>query len=119
MAGSAQGHKILSGMSAALGDWRLVMNLCCRNHFSFLKAHLAEGVLSDVSVSDAFPGSAILAIHIRSTLILVILAACYGSVFCTVLSICEPRTSGIRAGAFGFSWHAYPPSAVVPGSCSG
>ena len=118
VAGSTQRHEVFPGVSTALGDWCLVMHLCRRGHLPDLDTLLTQRVLADVSVPDAFPCTAIFAVHVSSTLILVILAACYSGMIGTVLSVCQIGAARVGAGSLGFSWHGYPPSAVVPGSCS-
>ena len=65
---------------------------------------LAERVLTDVSITDSFPGTAVLLVDVRGTLVLVVLSAGYGSVVGTVLSICKIWTAGIGTGPFWSSW---------------
>ena len=119
VAGSAQGHEIFSGMSAALRDWNLVMNLCCRNNSSDLLTLLTKRMLSDVAVTNPFPGTAILLVDIWGALILVILPPSDSSVIVAVLPIRQLGTTRVRTGALGFSWHDYPPSVRTAGSYSG
>ena len=52
-----------------------------------LLALLAERMLTDVSVTDAFPGTAVLLVDVRVTLVLVVLSAGNGSVVITVLPV--------------------------------
>ena len=87
VAGSTQGHKVLSGMGAAFGNRDLVMYLCRRNQFSFLLTLLTQRMLADVSVTDAFPGTAILFVDIRRSFIPVVLSACNRSMILTILAI--------------------------------
>ena len=69
-----------------------------------LLALLAERMLTDVSVTDAFPGTAVLLVDVRVTLVLVVLSAGNGSVVGTILSICKVGTAGIRTGSLWSSW---------------
>ena len=95
MAGSTQGHKVLSGMSAAFGNRDLVMYLCRRNQFSFLLTLLTQRMLTDVSVTDAFPGTAILFVDIRRSFIPVVLSACNRRMILTILTIGQLWTAGV------------------------
>ena len=95
MAGSAQGHKVLSGMGAAFGNRDLVMHLCRRNQFPFFLTLLTQRMLADVSVTDAFPGTAILFVDIRRSFIPVVLSACNRRMILTVLTIGQLWTAGV------------------------
>ena len=95
MAGSAQGHKVFSGMGATFGNRDLVMHLCRRNQFPFFLTLLTQRVLTDVSVTDAFPGTAILFVDVRSALVLVVLSACNRRMILTVLTIGQLWTAGV------------------------
>ena len=106
MAGTTQAHQILSCVSAALGNGLFVMNFFCRNKPAVLLAHLAERMLTDVSVTDSFPGTAVLLVDVRGTLVLVVLPAGNGCVVFAILSICQLGTAWVRTWAFGFRWHA-------------
>ena len=105
MAGTTQAHQILSCVSATLGNGLFMMNFFCRNKPAVLLTHLAERMLTDVSVTDSFPGTAVLLVDVRGTLVLVVLFPCYGCVFLTVLPISKVGTAGVRARAFGSAWH--------------
>ena len=95
VAGSAQGHKVLSGMGAAFGNRDLVMHLCRRNQFSFFLTLLTQRMLADVSVTDAFPGTAILFVDIRRSFIPVVLSACSHRMILTILTIGQLWTAGV------------------------
>lgn len=95
MAGSTQGHKVLSGMSAAFGNRDLVMYLCRRNQFSFLLTLLTQRMLTDVSVTDAFPGTAILFVDIRRSFKPVVLSACNRRMIFTILTVSQPWTARV------------------------
>jgi hypothetical protein len=71
------------------------MNLCCRNNFAVLLALLTKRVLTDVAVTNPFPGSAILLVDVRSALVLVVLPPCYCCMILTVLSVCQLGASGV------------------------
>ena len=55
----AQRHKVILVMSAAAGEGTDMVHLRCRCGFVVLQAHLAQGMLSNVAVPDAFPCSAV------------------------------------------------------------
>ena len=86
------------------------MNLCCRNNFAVLLALLTKRVLTDVAVTNPFPGSAILLVDVRSALVLVVLPPCYCYMILTVLSVCQLGASGVGTWSLGSSWHDDPPS---------
>ena len=65
VAGSAQGHKVFSGMGATFGNRDLVMYLCRRDQFSFLLTLLTQRMLSDVAVTNPFPGTSIFLVDVR------------------------------------------------------
>ena len=96
MAGTTQAHQILSCVSAALGNGLFMMNFFSRNKSAVLFTYLAERMLTDVSVTDSFPGTAVLLVDVRGTLVLVVLPAGNGYMVCTVLSVRKVGTAGIR-----------------------
>ena len=81
-------------------------------------AFLTERMLTDVSVTDAFPGTAVLLVDVRVTLVLVVLSAGYGSVVGTVLSIRKIGTAGIRTWSFGFWWHGFTSYGIMRPACT-
>lgn len=87
MTGTAQTHKVVPCMSATLRNGLFMMHFFSRNKATFLLATLTERVLCDVSVTDAFPCTAVLLVDVRGTLVLVVLFPCYGGVLLTVLSV--------------------------------
>ena len=95
VAGSAQGHEIVSGMSAAFRDWDLVVNLCRRNNSAVLFTLLTKRMLSDVAVTDSFPRTAILLVDVWGAFIFVILPSCQGGVVDAVLSVRQLGTAWI------------------------
>ena len=95
MAGSAQGHKVFSGMGATFGNRDLVMYLCRRDQFSFLLTLLTQRMLTDVSITDTFPGTAILFVDVRSALVLVVLSACNRRMILTILTINQVWTARV------------------------
>ena len=95
VAGSAQGHKVFSGMGATFGNRDLVMYLCRRDQFSFLLTLLTQRMLTYVSVTDAFPGTAILFVDVRSALVLVVLSACNRRMILTILTINQLWTARV------------------------
>ena len=86
-------------MSAAFGNGQDVVNLLYRSQPTFLKANLTEGMLCRVSVTDAFPRSAVLAVDIGAALVSVVLAAFFHTVLVTKLSFTEIGAAGVRAGS--------------------
>ena len=106
-------------MSAAFGDGDLVMNLCRRNNFAILLALLTKRMLAHMTVTNPFPGTAILLVNVRRAFIFVVLPSGNGYMIFTVLSIRQLGTTGVRAGSLGSTWHFFPPSAVVLGACTG
>ena len=118
VAGSAHGHEIVPCMSATLRNGLFVMYFLCRNKSALLLTLLAERVLTDVSITDSFPGTAVLLVDVRGTLVLVVLSAGYGSVVGTVLSICKIGTAGIRTRSFGSCWHGFTSYGIVRAVCT-
>lgn len=94
------------------------MYFLCRNKSALLLTLLAERVLTDVSITDSFPGTAVLLVDVRGTLVLVVLSAGYGSVVGTVLSICKIGTAGIRTRSFGSCWHGFTSYGIVRAVCT-
>ena len=95
VAGSAQTHEVVIGVSAALGHGQYVMHLFSRSHPSFGIAPLTVGVGCVVPVTDALPGTTVLAVDIRRAFILIIFLPCLFAVLLTVLPVCEVGTTGI------------------------
>ena len=105
VAGLTQAHEVVPCMSAAFGNGQDVVNFLHRGQPAFLEAHLTEGMLRCVSVPDALPRSAVLAVDVGASLVFVVLAALLYTVLLTELSITEIGTAGVRAGAQRFSGH--------------
>ncbi len=82
-----------------------------RNVSSLLKAHLAQGMLVNVAVADAFPMPAVsFAGRVAARERLVVLlhqSLVLRAVLFAVLA--EVRASGIAAGPLRFHWHGLPP----------
>ena len=89
------------------------------DNLSFLFALLTKRMLADVAVTNPFPGSAILLVDVRGAFVFVVLPSGNSGMIFTVLSIRQPGTAGIGAGAFRFTWHICPPSSVVAAACTG
>ena len=87
--GSAQGHKVFSGMGAALRDRDFVMYLCRGNDFSFICTPLTQRMLTDMAVTDTLPSSSILLIDFWGTLEFIVLSPCNSRMDFTVLPICQ------------------------------
>ena len=86
-------------MSAAFGNGQNVVNFLYRRQSTFPEAHLTEGMLRRVSVTDAFPCSAVLFIDVCAALVFVVLSAFLHTVLFTKLSFTEVGTAGVRAGS--------------------
>ena len=86
VAGLTEAHKVVPCVSAAFGNGQNVVNFLYRRQSTFPEAHLTEGMLRRVSVTDAFPCSAVLAVDIGAALVFVIPAAFFHTVLFTKLS---------------------------------
>ena len=86
MAGLTKAHEVVPCVSAAFGNGQDVVNFLYRRQSTFPEAHLTEGMLRRVSVTDAFPCSAVLAVDIGAALVFVIPAAFFHTVLFTKLS---------------------------------
>ena len=74
------------------------MNFMYRHQPTFLEAHLTEGMLRRIAVTDAFPRSAVFAVDIGAALVFVVLAAFLHTVLFTKLSFTKVGAAGMRAG---------------------
>lgn len=99
VAGLTETHKVVPCVSAAFGNGQDVVNFLYRSQSTFLEAHLTEGMLRRIAVTDAFPCSAVLAVNIGAALVFVVLAAFLHTVLFTKLSFTEVGTAGVRAGS--------------------
>ena len=103
--GTTEAHKVVPCVSAALGNRDFMMHFLCRNKSAFLFATLTKRMLCDVSVSYAFPCTAVLLVDVWGTLVLVVLFPCDGCVLLTVLPVSKVGTAGVRTRSFGSAWH--------------
>ena len=87
VAGLTQTHEIISCVCAAFGNGQNVVNFLYRSQPTFLKAHLTEWMLRCVTVTDAFPCSAVLAVDIGTAFIFIVLAAFLHTVLFTELTV--------------------------------
>ena len=99
VAGLTKAHKVVPYVSAAFGNGQNVLNFLYRSQPTFLKTHLAEGMLCRIAVTDAFPRSAVLAVDIGAALVFVVLAAFLHTVLFAKLSFTEIGAAGMRAGS--------------------
>ena len=99
VAGLTEAHEVVPCVSAAFGNGQNVVNFLYRSQPAFPETHLTEGMLRCVSVTDAFPRSAVLAVDIEAALVFVVLAALLHTVLFTKLSFTEVRAAGMRAGS--------------------
>ena len=97
VAGLTETHKVVPCVSAAFGNRQDVVNFLYRGQPTFLKAHLTEGMLCRIAVTDAFPCSAVLAVDIGAALVFVVPAAFLHTVLFTKLSFTEVGAAGMRA----------------------
>ena len=107
MAGLTETHKVVPCVSAAFGNGQDVVNFLYRGQPTFLKTHLTERMFRRVSVTDAFPRSAVLAVDIGAALVFVVLSAFFHTVLFTKLSFTEVGTAGMRAGSQRFLRHRF------------
>lgn len=98
VAGLTQTHEVVPCVSAAFRNGQDVMNFLYRDQPPFLEAHLTEGMLRRIAVTDAFPRSAVFAVDIGAALVFVVLAAFFHTVLFTKLSFTEVGAAGVRAG---------------------
>ena len=105
VAGLAKAHQVVPCVSAAFGNRQDMVNFLYRGQPAFLEAHLTEGMLRRISVPDAFPRSAVLAVDVGTSLIFIIFAALLYTVLLTELSITEIGTAGMGAGPEWSFWH--------------
>ena len=99
VAGLTEAHQVVPCVSAAFGNGQNVVNFLYRGQPTFLKAHLTEGMLCRIAVTDAFPCSAVLAVNIGAALVFVVPAAFLHTVLFTKLSFTEVGAAGMRAGS--------------------
>lgn len=105
VAGLTETHQIVTCMSAAFGNGQDVVNFLHRCQPAFLEAHLTEGMLCCIAVTDAFPCSAVFAVDIGAALVFIVLAAFLHTVLFTKLSFTEIGAAGMGAGPEWSFWH--------------
>ena len=120
VAGLTQAHQVVPCVSAAFGNGQDVVNFLYRSQPTFLEAHLTEGMLRRIAVTDAFPCSAVLAVNIGAALVFVVLAAFLRTVLFTKLSFTEVGAAGMRAGSQRFLRHRFTSLGIrkAPRDCS-
>ena len=99
VAGLTEAHEVVPCVSAAFGNRQNVVNFLYRSQPAFPETHLTEGMLRRVSVTDAFPRSAVLAVDIGAALIFVVPAAFHHTVLLTKLPFTEVGAAGMRTGS--------------------
>jgi hypothetical protein len=97
VAGLAEAHEVVSCVSAAFGNRQYVVNFLYRSQPTFLEAHLTEGMLRRIAVTDAFPRSAVLAIDVGAALVFIVPAAFLHTVLFAKLSFTELGAARMRA----------------------
>ena len=105
VAGLAQAHEVVPCVGAAFGNGQDVVNFLYRSQPAFPQTHLTERMLRRVSVPDALPRSAVLAVDVGASLVFVIFAALLYTVLLTELSFTEVGTARVRAGSERSSGH--------------
>ena len=107
VAGLTETHEVVSCVSATLGNRQDVVNFLYRGQPTFLKAHLTEGMRCGVTVTDALPRSAVLAVDIGTALVFIVFAAFLRAVSLTELSVTEVGAAGMRARSQRFLRHRF------------
>lgn len=107
VAGLTEAHQVVPCVSAAFGNGQDVVNFLYRSQPTFLEAHLTEGMLRRIAVTDAFPCSAVLAIDIGTALVFIVFSAFLRAVLFTKLSFTEVGAAGMRAGSQRFLRHRF------------
>lgn len=97
VAGLAQTHQVIVPMRPALREGNDVMDFLHRSQPSFLQTHLAQRMRRSIAVTDAFPGSAVLLIYVRTAFVFVVLPAGGCFVFLAILTVREVGTAGVGA----------------------
>ena len=64
VAGLTKAHEVVPCVSTAFGNGQEVVNFLYRSQPTFLEAHLTEGMLRRIAVTDALPRPAVLAVNI-------------------------------------------------------
>ena len=105
MARTAKRHEVAALMCATPTDGDDVMNLIHQSDAAFPVAHLTERMLRSIPISDPFPGTAVLPVHIGRPCIFVVLVVYCFSVLFAVLPVCEPGASRVGTGAFRLFRH--------------
>ena len=105
MAGLTETHEVFPCMSAAFGNGQNVVNFLYRSQPAFLEAYLTERMLRCISVPDALPRSAVLAVDVGAALVFVVLAAFPHTVLLTKLSFTKIGAAGVGAGPERSFWH--------------
>jgi len=105
--GLAERHEVALTMIAALGDGEDMVYLLHGSQPPFLKAHLAQGMRSSVSVTDSLPGSAVLLVRVGNARVFVVLLRGESLMFLAVLTALDsqPWTAAISAPAPWFPRH--------------
>ena len=107
VAGLTKAHEVVPCVSTAFGNGQNVVNFLYRSQPTFFEAHLTEGMLRRIAVTDALPRSAVFAVDVGTSLIFIIFAALLYTVLLTELSLTKVGTAGMRTRAQWFSWHLF------------
>ena len=102
-----QGHKIVRCVCTTTGERDYVMDFLGWCNLSVLQTHLTKRMLCCVSVTDAFPSSAIPSFGFRVTPILFVALVLKLFVFFTEPSVCKFGTSGMRTRSLWFPRHSF------------
>ena len=107
VAGLAKAHQVVPCVSAAFGNGQDVVNFLHRSQPTFLETLFTQRMLCGITVTDALPRSAVLAVDIGTALVFIIFAAFLHTVLFTKLSLTKVGTAGMRTRAQWFSWHLF------------
>ena len=107
VAGLTETHQVVPCMSTAFGNGQDVVHFLHRSQPTFLEALFTQGMLCGVTVTDALPRSAVLAVNIGTALVFIVFAAFLRAVLLTKLSFTEVGTAGVRAGSQRFLRHRF------------
>ena len=103
----AQTLEIALVIRAAVGNGLHMMDERCHRCSAKPKAHLAQRMSRDISVTDFLPRTSVPLMLIVTTGKMLVMPLHQASMFLAVArpTVGEIRTATVSAGAFGFRWH--------------
>ena len=105
MAGLAQCNEVIPCMGTAFSQRLAVVNFFSLYKPTFFEAHLTQGMLTHIAVTDALPCTAIASPGIRVAVILLIALGFLLCVFLAEPAVSQLGTAGMRAGSLWFPGH--------------